>query len=103
MSRLPCWYCGNKIKPEHQTRDHVFPRVRGGVGNTVMACIRCNRKKGGLALSEYRLLALGSANHLFPGEREPIGRPSIFAGIPPSREHGRWVSVFAEVQELICR
>ena len=48
--RLKCQYCGKKISIEEATLDHVIPRTDGGKttwDNVVLACSRCNTKKGG--------------------------------------------------------
>lgn len=51
-----CVYCGG---PGPLTRDHVWPRVRGGggieSGNIVPACERCNLEKGQMTAYEYFL------------------------------------------------
>ena len=43
-----CHYCGNQFQPDQLSMDHVVPLARGGKstkGNTVPACMECNRKK----------------------------------------------------------
>ncbi len=43
-----CHYCGNPFQPDQLSMDHVVPLARGGKstkGNTVPACVECNRKK----------------------------------------------------------
>lgn len=43
-----CAYCGEAFSPRELTRDHVFPRARGGVdnwNNVVSACQPCNVRK----------------------------------------------------------
>lgn len=45
-----CQYCARKLAREEATYDHVVPRAQGGVtswDNVVIACVRCNQKKGG--------------------------------------------------------
>lgn len=45
-----CLYCGEQFTHEVLTRDHVTPKVQGGVDrweNVVAACKRCNHNKGG--------------------------------------------------------
>lgn len=59
---LRCQYCGRRPGPEHLTIDHVLPRSQGGStgwSNCVLACIPCNRKKGGKTPEQagMRLLA----------------------------------------------
>lgn len=63
-----CFYCGvlttNGVKggkhPETmKTRDHLFPRARGGTlcdSNKVMACNKCNQDKGCLSVDEFRVI-----------------------------------------------
>jgi len=44
-----CQYCGRKRDRSELTLDHVTPRSRGGTstwGNIVLACIKCNMRKG---------------------------------------------------------
>lgn len=44
-----CQYCGDKFNREDLTIDHVIPRSLGGKStwkNVVLACVRCNSKKG---------------------------------------------------------
>src|SRR5204863_3442737 len=44
-----CQYCKKKYDRSELTLDHVIPRSRGGTStwqNIVLACIRCNMKKG---------------------------------------------------------
>lgn len=48
--RHVCAYCGGQFKPRDLSRDHVVPRVQGGVDawtNVVTACMPCNQRKGG--------------------------------------------------------
>lgn len=67
-----CWYCGcNLVSTPHDpaefTLDHLEPRSRGGNhkdDNLVVACRRCNTKKWGRSLEEYRYsFALSSEHH----------------------------------------
>ena len=51
-----CWYCGQKMEPSKLTKDHVFPRVKGGqdsVDNIIMVCKACNSSKGKMDLFEW--------------------------------------------------
>jgi 5-methylcytosine-specific restriction endonuclease McrA len=57
-----CAYCGrkaNQLKPrESMTRDHVFPKSRGGTDtwdNSVMACSKCNGAKGDKTVVEANM------------------------------------------------
>ena len=48
-----CQYCGRKPPREDLTIDHVLPKSRGGRSeweNVVLACQRCNAKKGSMLL-----------------------------------------------------
>ena len=48
--RYLCMYCGQKHRVANLTRDHVYPRCRGGLDsweNVVTACFACNQRKGG--------------------------------------------------------
>jgi hypothetical protein len=43
-----CAYCGDEFEGRDLTRDHVYPRARGGTNdwiNSVTACQSCNRRK----------------------------------------------------------
>lgn len=45
-----CLYCGNKLKSENLSRDHITPLFQGGKDlwvNVVTACKRCNNAKAG--------------------------------------------------------
>ena len=45
-----CQYCGAGVRRDEITYDHVVPRSLGGKTtweNIVVACVRCNQKKGG--------------------------------------------------------
>jgi 5-methylcytosine-specific restriction endonuclease McrA len=47
--RHQCQYCGHRPKEDDLTIDHVVPRSRGGRSvweNVVLACTRCNARKG---------------------------------------------------------
>ena len=53
--RNQCQYCGARPPREEMTIDHVVPRSRGGKTiweNVVLACSRCNTRKGHRLLSE---------------------------------------------------
>lgn len=50
-----CWYCGKEIEPSKLTKDHVFPRSKGGANdmdNIIMVCKTCNSSKGNMDLFE---------------------------------------------------
>lgn len=51
--RSACQYCGNRFATEDLSIDHVVPRSMGGVSswtNCVVACLRCNARKGSRTL-----------------------------------------------------
>ena len=51
-----CWYCGKEMEPSKLTKDHVFPRSKGGVNemdNIIMVCKTCNSSKGNMDLFEW--------------------------------------------------
>ena len=53
-----CQYCGRRQPTSELTIDHVIPRSRGGPttwGNVVVACVRCNSRKGGRLLHQTGL------------------------------------------------
>lgn len=53
--RNQCQYCGARPPREEMTIDHVVPRSRGGKTvweNVVLACSKCNVRKGNRLLSE---------------------------------------------------
>ena len=46
-----CWYCGKEMEPSKLTKDHVFPRSKGGANdmdNIIMVCKTCNSSKGNM-------------------------------------------------------
>lgn len=51
-----CWYCGKEMSPTTLTRDHVFPRIKGGdndMNNIIMVCKTCNSSKGNMDLLRW--------------------------------------------------
>lgn len=51
-----CWYCGKNMSPSELTKDHVFPRSKGGennMDNIIMVCKSCNSSKGNMDLFEW--------------------------------------------------
>jgi 5-methylcytosine-specific restriction endonuclease McrA len=53
-----CAYCGRRISLKEATVDHILPKSKGGEDswiNMVLACRRCNLKKGSRTLKEARL------------------------------------------------
>lgn len=58
-----CQYCGVIPPRDELTIDHVIPRSRGGKTtweNVVLACVRCNTKKGNKLPSEANLQLLST-------------------------------------------
>ena len=56
--RYTCQYCGVRPGTSALTIDHVLPRSRGGTSsweNCVLACFRCNGKKGACTPKEARM------------------------------------------------
>ncbi len=56
-----CQYCGKKFDRSDLTLDHVIPRSRGGKTtweNIVLACLKCNIRKGNRLLDEANLKLL---------------------------------------------
>jgi len=53
-----CYYCGIEVDPFSAWEpDHMLPRSQGGndeLSNLVLACRKCNRRKGGRDVEEYR-------------------------------------------------
>jgi 5-methylcytosine-specific restriction endonuclease McrA len=53
-----CQYCGRVPPRDELTIDHVVPRARGGKStwdNVVLACMRCNMRKGSRTVRESGL------------------------------------------------
>ena len=51
-----CWYCGKSMESSHLTKDHVFPKIKGGkncIDNIIMVCKTCNSSKGKMNLFEW--------------------------------------------------
>lgn len=56
-----CQYCGRKYDRHELTLDHVVPRSRGGSStwtNIVLACLKCNMRKGDRMLYELHMKLL---------------------------------------------
>ena len=53
-----CQYCGTKVSMSDFTFDHVVPQSKGGRTkweNIVVACYKCNQRKGDLPLEKARM------------------------------------------------
>ena len=77
--RNTCQYCGRRPGTSELSIDHVWPRSRGGKStwdNCVLACMRCNRRKGSRTLSEagLKLLKAPVAPRWSPTLEIPIAR-----------------------------
>ena len=56
-----CQYCGKRGERSDLTLDHVIPRSRGGTStwhNIVLACIKCNMRKGDRLPTELNMKLL---------------------------------------------
>jgi 5-methylcytosine-specific restriction endonuclease McrA len=81
--RNRCQYCGARPPREEMTIDHVVPRSRGGKTvweNVVLACSRCNTRKGDELLGECGLTLIRKPRrpHWLLGSRadfDPDHRP----------------------------
>jgi hypothetical protein len=63
-----CFFCGRFLPSKaYRTRDHLWPRCKGGV-NTVLACHACNRTKGAMLPEHFRLVLFGDGSTLFFAE-----------------------------------
>ena len=56
---LQCFYCGRSPKESGQplTVVHVVPQSQGGasdMGNKVLACYRCNMRKGSMTIQAFQ-------------------------------------------------
>jgi len=59
--RNTCQYCGKTLPRSQLTLDHVLPQSRGGLEtweNLVVACMRCNVRKGNLTPEEAGMTLL---------------------------------------------
>lgn len=91
-----CMYCGEHFRDADLTRDHVYPRCRGGVDaweNVVAACRTCNQQKGGRSPEDagMELLAVpyspNHAEHLILAGRHILADQMEFllAAVPSAR------------------
>lgn len=56
--RNTCAYCGERFDKRDLTREHIFPRARGGAdvwANVVTACRHCNERKACRTPEEARM------------------------------------------------
>lgn len=74
-----CQYCGVKPVKEELTIDHINPRSKGGISeweNVVLACQRCNSKKGNVLLehSNLKLMKPARKPHWLTIVRHSLGK-----------------------------
>ncbi len=92
-----CQYCGQRTEPARLTIDHVMPLSRGGETsweNCVLACRRCNNRKGSLTPSEARMKLLRR-----PFQPEWSPRYAVFAR---RSRPASWDNFLAGVKAEIC-
>jgi len=59
-----CQYCGKRFPTPELTLDHIIPRSKGGAANwtnLVVACVKCNARKGGRLLHQTGMKLLRPA------------------------------------------
>ena len=78
--RHTCQYCGSTLPANDLTLDHVIARCRGGHtswDNVVVACVRCNARKGSRTPNEAGMRLLRKPHkprwHALPGWRVSKG------------------------------
>lgn len=79
-----CWYCGQKLgyagglnSPEQASVDRVIPSKGYVVGNVVLACALCNRRKADSSVEDLVLLIQGLVRFLEAGQStEPPSFPA---------------------------
>ena len=82
-----CWYCGKELEPSKLTKDHVFPRSKGGdndMDNIIMVCKTCNSSKGDMDLFEwYAVIMVDTAEEIkhLPCPQPPYLREGIIPGL----------------------
>ena len=89
--RYTCQFCGEKLSSENLTIDHILPRSRGGHAtweNCVLACVRCNERKGDRKPEEVGM-------RLLKQPRRPRWAPSF--GIPLRHRKESWEKFISDV------
>jgi 5-methylcytosine-specific restriction endonuclease McrA len=79
-----CQYCGRRSIRSELSIDHVVPRAKGGHSswsNCVVACLRCNKRKGNRTLEEAGM-------RLRRDPREPVWGPHLTLNV--SQRRGSW-------------
>ncbi len=95
-----CLYCGQEIRRQHLTRDHVIPLSRGGKDiweNVVAACFNCNSRKGGRTPQQARMPLLAVpfrpswVEHLILSNRNILADQMAFLKnhLPKRKRRGR--------------
>ncbi|HEU0197018.1 MAG TPA: HNH endonuclease [Nevskiaceae bacterium] len=102
--RYVCMYCGMRCREQELSRDHIYPRCRGGADaweNVVAACKACNQRKGGRSPEEARMPLLAvpyapnHAEHLILEGRHILADQMDFllAAVPAARRDHYTVAV----------
>ena len=100
-----CWYCGKELEPSKLTKDHVFPRSKGGdndMDNIIMVCKTCNSSKGDMDLFEwYAVIMVDTAEEIkhLPCPQPPYLREDI---IPRLKAAGKRIARYIGVVERIA-
>lgn len=100
-----CWYCGKELEPSKLTKDHVFPRSKGGdndMDNIIMVCKTCNSSKGDMDLFEwYAVIMVDTAEEIkhLPCPQPPYLREDI---IPCLKAVGKRVARYIGVVERVA-
>lgn len=100
-----CWYCGKELEPSKLTKDHVFPRSKGGdndMDNIIMVCKTCNSSKGDMDLFEwYAVIMVDTAEEIkhLPCPQPPYLREDI---IPRLKAVGKRVARYIGIVERIA-
>lgn len=93
-----CFYCNHDVMASEATRDHFFPKCQGHAlnGNQVVACAKCNHRKGDAivcrdlvvrfikwwSLFPYKTSAIGELYHEFHQAQALISFIEFFCGAP---------------------
>lgn len=83
-----CQYCGDHLRAEHLTFDHVIPRAKGGRTlwtNVVTACEPCNLRKGHRMPNECGMRPFRRPHQPSNHELQSNGRQ-----FPPNYLHESW-------------
>jgi 5-methylcytosine-specific restriction endonuclease McrA len=93
-----CYYCerpmrvvktepGERMPDDAATREHKVPKKKGGRSNgnnIVLACYRCNTRKGHMSEKEFRQYRLAAQNGGSPGEA--VRDPAVDDGLSSSQQ-----------------